>query len=440
MKMSAPRGRVLRPVLATLQPDQYEMVTIPASKNAVIEGQPGTGKTIVASHRAAYLLNDEAAERGTDGHVLVVGPTYGYSVHIRSVVRDLCEDTSRIHVLSLPELVTHILQLREPPRGPVSNTWQDADWQLGGFARAAVSRLRAQSGGLPDPARVYDYLRSNGGSDAPLAVDAEWHRYLRGLPPAIEDAQKLRVHSDLLAVMQVAIKSPASLARIAHVIVDEAQDVTPLEWILLEAINPEGTWTLLGDLNQRRSDHTLASWEQVTDEMLALSEETILRKRLERGYRSTKPILEYANRLLPRAERAVLAFQESGPQPTVIRSTEKDLPAMIESEIRRLFKAHPEGTHAVVTPRYESVRTMLRRAGWTMRTGDVEFWELHGRAVRVVGANAARGLEYDAVVVVEPADFPQNFGRLGPLYTSLTRANRELSVIHTKALPDALRR
>lgn len=51
-----------------------------------------------------------------------------------------------------------------------------------------------------------------------------------------------------------------------------------------------------------------------------------------------------------------------------------------------------------------------------------------------------RGLEFDAVIVVEPSDFPKNFGRHGPLYTALTRPNRELVVVHSRALPEALRK
>jgi DNA helicase IV len=58
----------------------------------------------------------------------------------------------------------------------------------------------------------------------------------------------------------------------------------------------------------------------------------------------------------------------------------------------------------------------------------------------VLSPDEARGLEFDGAVVVEPADFPQNYGRRGPLYTALTRPNRELSVVHAKPLPDALRR
>ncbi len=60
--------------------------------------------------------------------------------------------------------------------------------------------------------------------------------------------------------------------------------------------------------------------------------------------------------------------------------------------------------------------------------------------VRVLSADDARGLEFDAVVVVEPIDFPKNLGRRGLLYASLTRANRSLAVGHSRALPDELRR
>ncbi len=61
--MLAPRTTSLAPVLATLQPDQYALVTIPAMDSVIIEGGPGTGKTIVASHRAAYLVNEETLPR-----------------------------------------------------------------------------------------------------------------------------------------------------------------------------------------------------------------------------------------------------------------------------------------------------------------------------------------------------------------------------------------
>lgn len=71
---------------------------------------------------------------------------------------------------------------------------------------------------------------------------------------------------------------------------------------------------------------------------------------------------------------------------------------------------------------------------------DMRLWIYNGTEVAVLQPDSARGLEFDAVVVVEPADFPSNYGRQGPLYTALTRANRELVVVHSKPLPVSLRR
>ncbi|HEY8534575.1 MAG TPA: ATP-binding domain-containing protein [Micromonospora sp.] len=87
------------------------------------------------------------------------------------------------------------------------------------------------------------------------------------------------------------------------------------------------------------------------------------------------------------------------------------------------------------------VQAALRREGWGKAGGDTVVWQHaeHGE-VTVAHPNVARGLEFDAVIVVEPADFPQNLGRHGLLYTALTRANRELVVLHTKPLPDKLRK
>jgi len=105
-QLEAPRTKSLTPVLSTLQPDQYELVTIPAMDSMIIEGKPGTGKTIIASHRAAYLVNDDTPpENALDGNVLLIGPTTGYSNHVRGIVNRLGGGTERIKVLSLPELM-----------------------------------------------------------------------------------------------------------------------------------------------------------------------------------------------------------------------------------------------------------------------------------------------------------------------------------------------
>lgn len=436
-RMEAPRGKSLRSVLSTLQPDQYELVSHPADKSLIVEGPPGTGKTIVATHRAAYLLNRHAGENATPGEVLIVGPTVGYSNHIRGVISDLVEDVDRIHVLSMIELAVLLLGSRVPPKGPSAKQFRDCDWELGSMARAAASRLRYRTkhGLLAED--VYEYLRANGDANLPLTRDREWATYLSELPTYAK-AEHIRAHSALIGLIKWTISQHRALSNITHVIVDEAQDMTSLEWFLLESINA-GTWTIIGDLNQRRSDYTFADWNRVL-EMVDVLDDHVAVKQLDRGYRSTRPILEFANRLLPRSERTVRAFRDDGPPPSVVKTAQDRLGLTLDTELRRLLQAHPAGTVAVVSPSFDKMRELLRARGWRGQQGNVEVWSLGDRSVRVFGPNAARGLEFDAVIVVEPADFPTNLGRQGPLYTSLTRANRELAVVHTKRLPEALRR
>ena len=85
------------------------------------------------------------------------------------------------------------------------------------------------------------------------------------------------------------------------------------------------------------------------------------------------------------------------------------------------------------------IRSLIRNEGWQAQRGDQRFWNEADQQVVVLPPDEARGLEFDGVVVSQPADFSENFGRRGPLYTSLTRPNRELSVVHSKPLPEELR-
>jgi DNA helicase II / ATP-dependent DNA helicase PcrA len=438
-QLQAPRSKSLAPVLATLQPDQYELVTVPAMQSMIVEGQPGTGKTIVASHRAAYLVNEETPPENTlKGNILLIGPTVGYTNHVRDVVNRLTGGTDRIKILAIPQLMQRILGSRYEARGPSSRSWQDVHWKLGALARSAVHSLKTSKVMTPTAAQAYEHLRQNGPPGRPITPDHEWSAYLYRLPP-YRDALQLRAQAPLLAFITWELAKPPDIDFIEHIIVDEAQDVTPIEWFLLDAINEAHAWTLLGDLNQRRSGNTLSGWQRI-EEVLGLSDQDAPITTLRRGYRSTKPILEYANQLLPRNQRNLVAFQEEGPEPCVERVRPGDLRTAIVRQVDRLLGAYPDGTVAVISADPATARRGLRSAGWAMARSDPQIWEHDGRNVTVIDPDEARGIEFDAVLVVEPADFPQNYGRRGPLYTGLTRPNRELAILHTKPLPDALRR
>ena len=106
---------------------------------------------------------------------------------------------------------------------------------------------------------------------------------------------------------------------------------------------------------------------------------------------------------------------------------------------RRLLVTYPTGTVAIITVDPGGLIQLLGKDGW--RRGDtLTLWTRGSDLLRVHVPESARGLEFDAVVVVEPGEFPENLGREGQLYTSLTRANRELAVVWHRGMPDALRR
>ena len=115
---------------------------------------------------------------------------------------------------------------------------------------------------------------------------------------------------------------------------------------------------------------------------------------------------------------------------------------MAVSEAERLLDAYPSGTVAVIVVGDDvaGLEKALLSKGWR-RGNHAGDWEQDGRTLALRTPDTARGVEFDGVVVVEPGAFPENFaGRIGPLYTSLTRANRELAVVYHAALPNALRR
>lgn len=272
-------------------------------------------------------------------------------------------------------------------------------------------------------------------------MDGDWYRYLRALPPFEEVTGRPDLRP-VIAYFGIRFKKPFDLSNLAHVIVDESQDVHPLEWEILGRLGASQGWTILGDMNQRRSEWTYRSWKPVASALSIDEEGKAPVVTLERGYRSTGSIMRFANRLLQRKDRTLHSLQADGPEPTIVRAPQRDklAPTSVE-QAALLVSKYPEGSVAIIAAATHHIVTALRRAGWSARRDTSQTWTSSTGAIRLYSHDQARGLEFDAVVVVEPADFPtvEGEGRLGSLYTSLTRANKELVVVNHKALPDALR-
>jgi hypothetical protein len=530
------RGHHMRDIVATIQREQDEAIRAPASGVVRIEGGPGTGKTVVALHRAAFLLYDNR-ERYRYAGVLVVGPTTVFSRYIERVLPSLGETSATLR--SLGELadgacatryddeaaavkgslrMVRVLKaavaaaLPPPPprvflaslgvtvpldRKAVERTRRDvvnaAERTGGSYDRMArtLARtvLRAYRSGLDaeaaatDGTGVDDVLDDQGflefldacwppigpGEVLDRLADAEFTRAVAR--PVLDRAETdLLVASlrrpgtsthdvalyDELAHLVGDIAAPrdrddedelaepgyaevttfaerdrrevaprsSDYAGYAHVIVDEAQDVTPMQWRMLARRGRRASWTIVGDPAQR-------SWDDEAEAARARRQAT--RDQAERvftfetNYRTPAEVVALADTVLDRLDpdrprpRAVRA---TGRVPEVVAATPELAPAVTRAVERLLTEV--DGTVGVVA----SVAAAPGLAAWVEPLSD---------RVRCVSSLEAKGLEYDAVVVVAPAEIAgESATGLRRLYVALTRATQLLAVVVTDERDRAL--
>jgi DNA helicase IV len=414
----------------------------------VIQGHPGTGKTIIAVHRAGFLVNEDLAaeQRRPVPKVLLLGPTEQYVRHVMRVIREL-DPKGHITVKSLPSLLADLAGHR-PEVTTTEGAPEDVDGTVADLADRVVKWSRSRPGWrqLSRAAQIqfaYEALRADDpdGNRPPLSeAERTWAATL----PAFTKARAHRHYLPLLAAM--AMRAGPTPARFDHVVVDEAQDVSELEWEIIRAHNPHGRWTVVGDLHQRRrQDVGDLDWHALAKRLhIYAGTDLFTPEVVERGYRSTQPILDFANRLLPAGARRTASLQTKGETPKVIpakNATRRDQRAIAEAV--RLLDAYPGGTAAIITTDPDHVEKLMLADGWRRAGPPVSGtdWarDSTGHRLAVLTPEAARGVEFDGVVVVEPAFLVRKEEFSGTLYTSLTRANRELVVVHKDSLPAALR-
>ena len=452
--LSAPRSDRLASVLSTLQPDQHRLVSWPHDEPLIVQGHPGTGKTIVATYRAAYLVNpalydDKGPLAGRRGlRILLVGPTDAYVEHVSEIIRPLY-GVGLIRLTHLEQLLGDTTLAKGRWGGGIGGRYSDVDAKARGLAEQAARIARANSliregpgSALVNIKVIYDLIRSNGTTQKKITSDDAQVGWMKELPD-FGTAFKMRRYLPLMAQCRIAYKPIPNIDKYDHIIVDEAQDVSPIEWNVLDQyLARDGQWTLVGDMNQRRSDTTYLSWQDIADHLvLGDGDSAFDVQPMRRGYRSTNPILRFADKLLSANQRGGQSIQTDG-SPVItapVRTAGQLVPKVVE--LAAGFSAkYSEGTSAIITMDPGAIMQELGRLGWRKVRREGFVWSKDGLQVRLYHPEKARGLEFDAVVVVEPGAFPENVGRKAQLYTSLTRANRELAVVWHSALPDELRR
>lgn len=521
------RGEKMRDIVATIQREQDEVIRAPWRGVTEITGGPGTGKTAVALHRAAYLLYRYRRQLGGAG-VLVVGPSGVFTNYISRVLPSMGETNVELRALGevLDGVVAtkqdpaplaaikgslrmrKVLQraLRETPPGVPSEmriVYRGEVLKLQGKELEKVRRKVHSHGGPPNRARVRaaetllealaDKAEENARADG-RSIDREelitelgeridFHRFLVVWWPVLYPGEILRWLGDrtrlakaakgilteeeidllgaslaepdreytiadvaLLDELRVLLGPPPKRRRrpgqvefdatptrgaegtgshrplhydeYSHIVVDEAQDLSPMQWRMIGRRGKYASWTVVGDPLQ-------SSWpypeEAAEAREQAFGSRTPRRRyTLRTNYRNSAEIFDLA-------AAVVAGHAQEGELPNAVRSTG------IEPEIRMVEpRGLPDAVRTAIKELLDAVEGTVGVICAMDRVPEVSSW-LHGRGderLKVVGSLDSKGLEYDAVVLVEPTELikESTTGRR-VLYVALTRATQQLTVL-----------
>ncbi len=547
------RNHTMRDIVSTIQAEQDEAIRAPYQGFTMITGGPGTGKTVVALHRAAYLLYSNR-RRFESGGVLVVGPSRLFMNYIARVLPSLGEDS--VTLRSIGAVASDVVRITgdrvDPPqvaaikgslrmvkllRRLVHEPFQEVPHELRitvdgtvlALPTATLTRIRSRvlahhrlnSGREaaerellaalwrvrhpePEDSIDHDHEREEFGDrvsdlasfkmfcnawwpavSAPAALArladvelikrvgtsvlshedcellsasyrgaADWtaadgalldelvhllgplpapdDEELPGLPDLDSGREEVFTTADLLSPPAREV-DPFELPHetYAHLLIDEAQDVSPMQWRMLRRRGASASWTIVGDPAQ-------SSWSDTEEANRAIAEivgtAPVRHFRMSTNYRSPSEVFDLAAKI-------VVADFPDADLPTAVRSTGHQprllVPADAAPEHRTVataminivgtLLAEVEGTVGVICP--PSTKDEL--------AGQLERARLAGTdRVAVVTPVEAKGLEYDGVLVVTPDDVvAESPGGVRALYVALTRPTQRLVTLD--AAPDA---
>jgi DNA helicase IV len=226
-----------------------------------------------------------------------------------------------------------------------------------------------------------------------------------------------------------------------HIIVDEAQELSPMAWRMLVRRCPTRSMTVVGDVAQASAPWGVRSWaaalEPIAPERWRVAELSV-------NYRTPSEVMAIAADVLaavdPGAEPPS-SVRDAGEAPLAHQVPDaEDLATHLATVVGQARAAIGDGKLAVITPGrcYEAVVTAVReRFPGEVGTGAAGL----DAAIAVLEVTEAKGLEFDAVVLAEPADWIASGDRgLRDLYVALTRATQRLDVVHSGPLPAVLGR
>jgi DNA helicase IV len=490
-EISAERTGAMREIVATIQAEQDHVIRAPIDQLLVVQGGPGTGKTAVALHRAAYLLFEHRRRLARDG-VLVVGPNRAFLDYIGNVlpslgersvrqctVTDLCVPKVELTGVDDPEtaaakgaakllddLASATLAVIDPPTDDVvvaigarrvKFRAEEIDEWLRRAADSTIpvnqrrQRLRAIAG--------QELQRRSGRDDAwpdagslRQALDRAWptqqpvrlvDRFLADRFDGPRGRRRAWTPADQLLVDEANSILNGTPAAYGHVVVDEAQDHSAAGLRVIARRSTARSMTLVGDVAQSTAPGGQERWQDVFGTVLAgrtRAKHSVAV--LSIGYRVPEPILVEANRLLPATgvdATASRSVRTAGQPPQWTTTDPASLPAATAGVVATLKHRHRLTGVVAALDRHVALTAALAERGLLA----VDHVHLLGHDdVPLFGPEQVKGLEFDGVVVVEPHEIFDGSPRGARLlYVAMTRAVQELALVTTgpPRLPDPIR-
>ena len=507
------RSGELADIVTTIQAAQYDVITRDPEQLLIVQGGPGTGKTVVGLHRVSWLLFNRR-EQLAEKDVLIVGPNKGFIRYISAVLPSLGDEAvvqlpltglgPRVKVARVDpvdvrrlkgdrrmlRLILRAIRNRERvSRRIVEFTVERRRVQFEGeklavrarqlagqphneirrslraFVLDEVQRQLAQRGSREYGGGYEPDLRGDAGREIDNYLERVWPHLtpqsflveLFSTRSRLEAAAAGLLTSDeidqlllsrdlpvaewpwavddipLLDLAETLLNGPPPTYE--HVVVDEVQDLSPMQFESIRRRSRTGWMTVLGDLAQATSPWAPGSWEEVALHLRRDRVNTELVE-LSLGYRLPSEVHEVAMRLLPEIAPRLKRpdpLRSSGHPVTVTTARPEHL---VDAVVRTVRDLLGQGLVGVIAPARDlpAVATALQGAGVAC-TPELQ----PGSQVVALQAEQAKGLEFDNVVVVEPAQIaaesPQG---LRALFVALTRPTRRLSLVHAEPLPRVL--
>ena len=518
-EIERPRSGPMRDIVSTIQPEQDAIVRSDLGTSICVQGAPGTGKTAVGLHRAAWLLYSFRTGLERSG-VLVVGPNRAFLDHIGAVLPSLGE--VRVRHTTIDDLLDHgrvrteerpeVAVLKGDPR--LAEVLRRAVWSRVGRADEALVvprgarkwrvpayevqdvldelagrgiRYSAARALLPQRLAHHVLVQMERSGDSPddrvqdaVARSAPVRAHVRGLWPELDPSGVLfSLFSDADALASAAegvltedeqrmlrwerpprTKGAARWTRadmalldeladlldrtpsLGHVVLDEAQDLSPMQLRAVGRRASTGSLTVLGDIAQGTTPWATESWDDAMTHLGRPSREQVV---LDRGFRVPGLVIDFAARLLPSVAPGLGAPRSVRDNPGRLELVPTDAAGRDDAVVAAVRHAMREpGSVGVIVAGsdVDAVSTALTGDGIGHGRLDSDHGDDEDRQVELVPAVVAKGLEFDRVVVVEPSTIvaaePDRRTGLRRLYVVLTRAVSELTVVHAESLPPEL--